>query len=169
MNTNALIDRLMQTVSLFRGFSRMDVQEFLSRARRVDCVGGETVIRERDAGHSLYVVISGELEVLRSASGTHDVRIALLGPGDTFGEMALLDNRPRSATVRCRNACCLLMLEEKDLLHIPDVCPKLYRNLACLIAERLRGSNASISLMLSDTPSDLDSPPPHGRSVRRIG
>lgn len=168
MNTNALIDRLMQTVSLFQGFSRMDVQDFLSRAHRVDCKGGQVVIREREAGTTLYVVISGELEVMRAAAGVSDIRIALLGPGDTFGEMALLDRRPRSATVRCRSDCCLLALDEKDLLHIPEICPKLFRNLACMIAERLRDSNASISLMLSDSPSDL-ALPGSGRPVRRVG
>lgn len=168
MNTNALIDRLMQTVSLFQGFSRVDVQDFIGRARRLDCVKGQTVIREKEAGSTLFVVIAGELEVLRTTANQQEVRIARFGPGDTFGEMALLDRRPRSATVKCTSDCCLLMLDEKDLLHIPEVCPKLYRNLACMVAERLRDSNASISLILSDAPSDLVIPESGSRSVRRI-
>lgn len=175
MNTNALIDRLMQTVSLFRGFSHVDVQEFIGRAKRLDCVKGQTVIREREPGTTLFVVIAGNLEVLRTTADQQEVRIAVLGPGNTFGEMGLIEHLPRSASVRCISDCCLLMLDEKDLLHIPEVCPKLYRNLACMLAERLRNSNTSISLMLSDKPAApaqaMDPFAPKGprRRVRYIG
>lgn len=150
MNTNALIERLMHTVSLFRGFSGLDVQEFLSQARRLDAARGQTIIQERENGQTLYVLVAGELEVLRSISGGLETRIAVLGPGDTFGEMALIDHRPRSASVKCLSDSCLLTFEEKQLLHIPHISLKLYRNLASLLAERLRDSNATVSLMLAD-------------------
>lgn len=150
MNTNALIERLMQTVPLFRGFSALDVQEFVGRTERLDAVAGQTLIREREQGQTLFIVIAGELEVLRELPGGGQTRIATLLPGDTFGEMALIDHRPRSASVRCLAPCRLLGFEEKNLLHLPHLALKLYRNLAGLMAERLRDSNAAVSLMLCD-------------------
>jgi len=60
---------------------------------------GETLFREGDVGHCAYVVRKGRLEISRRV-GSADVIIAVDGPGTIVGEMALIDNKPRSATVR---------------------------------------------------------------------
>ena len=167
MIPKALLDRLMATVPLFDGFAREDVSDFLSQCQRLDCTPGQLVIHEKEPGDTLYVVISGQLEVLRQTPGLGLLHIADIHPGDTFGEMSLLDQAPRSATVRCASACCLIALEARNLVHIPTICLKLYRNLACMMAERLRDSNAAISLMAKAAPATEDGKIAASRSIRR--
>ena len=61
---------------------------------------GETVVEEGDTSREMFVVIGGELEVVKRGPSGGEFRVALFGPGDWFGEMSILDVQPRSATVR---------------------------------------------------------------------
>ena len=58
------------------------------------------LIAEGEIAAHMFVVLGGEVEVLHKGGSDHDVRVALLGPGDWIGEMAILDVQPRSASVR---------------------------------------------------------------------
>ena len=75
----------------------------------VDALQGSFVFREGDAGSDMYIIESGTLEVLRGARG--DVPVATLGPGDFFGEMAILEDQPRFASVRAVSAARLLRVD----------------------------------------------------------
>ena len=75
----------------------------------VDMPAGSFVFREGDAGSDMYIIESGTLEVLRSARGAAPV--ATLGPGDFFGEMAILEDQPRFAAVRAVSAARLLRVD----------------------------------------------------------
>jgi glucose-6-phosphate 1-dehydrogenase len=81
--------------------------------------GGATVVRRGDPGTELFMVCRGEMEVL-DAAGT---RIGLIGEGECFGEMAMLDDRPRNATVRSLTPCDLLLLDAGDFRRIVDDFP----------------------------------------------
>ena len=76
---------------------------------------GDVVFREGDAGRELFVVLSGEVEIVKHAPRGSDVRVALLGPRDWFGEMSLLDVQTRSATARTVAPSRLLVLTARDL------------------------------------------------------
>jgi hypothetical protein len=75
----------------------------------VDMPIGSFVFREGDAGSDMYIIESGTLEVLRSARG--NVPVATLGPGDFFGEMAILEDQPRFASVRAVSAARVLRVD----------------------------------------------------------
>ncbi|MGB5195290.1 MAG: Crp/Fnr family transcriptional regulator [Polyangiales bacterium] len=110
---------------------------------------GATVFREGDPGGSLYVIRSGKVRVLKNSAGRQRVVITL-GPGDFFGEMAVVTGRPRSATVE--------VVEDAELLKVPagklqemvagtgEVAIRLIRHLA----ERLEHANRFIDLLLED-------------------
>ena len=70
---------------------------------------GEVVFREGDPGKGLFVVLDGEVEVLRETP-RGEQRLAMLGPGAAFGELALIDDLPRSATARALDSSRLLIL-----------------------------------------------------------
>ena len=100
------------------------------------------VFREGESAREMYVLINGEMEVLKRSHEGVDARVALLGPGDWFGEMSILDVQPRSATVRALAPSRLLRLSASDLdaLYRYDI--KSYAiivlNLARELSRRLR-------------------------------
>ncbi len=118
---------------------------------------GDTVFREGDAAHEMYVVLDGEVEVLRKSRKGRDHRIAILGPTDCFGEMSLIDVQPRSATVRAVAACRVLRVtsEDFDRLYRHDL--KSYAlvtlNIARDLSRRLRVTDG---LLADFTVSVLD-------------
>src|SRR4051812_36158012 len=61
---------------------------------------GETIFREGDEANAMYVVLAGEMEVTKKSRGAVDARVAVLGPGDWFGEMSIADIQPPSPPVR---------------------------------------------------------------------
>lgn len=76
---------------------------------------GETIVRQGDAGSSMYVIQDGEVEVLKTQNG-NSVRLAILGPGDFFGEISLLGNEKRSATVCALGDVRVITVEKKIFL-----------------------------------------------------
>jgi CRP/FNR family transcriptional regulator, cyclic AMP receptor protein len=119
---------------------------------------GEVIFREGDAGRDMFVVLAGELEVMKHSRTGHDARVAMLGIHDWFGEMSLLDVQPRSATVRVIAPCTLLRISSADLdaLYRHDL--KSYTlivlNVARELSRRLRvadGLLADIILQFTET------------------
>lgn len=103
---------------------------------------GDVVFREGDPARDMFVVMHGECEVLKQSQAGVDVRVALLGPGDWFGEMSILDVQPRSASVRVVAPSHVLRISASDLdaLYRHDV--KAYAiivlNIARELSRRLR-------------------------------
>lgn len=111
--------------------------------------GGTTVFRQGDPGGSMYVIRAGKVRVLKEANGKQRV-VTTLGPGDFFGEMAVVTGCPRTATAE--------VLEESELLKVPaaklqdmvagsgEVAIRLIRHLA----QRIDNANRFIDLLLED-------------------
>ena len=125
--------------------------------RVVEVAPGDTVFREGDEGRDLYVVLSGELEVMKRSKSGHDARVAVLGIHDWFGEMSVLDVQPRSASVRAVAPGRLLHVTAADLdaLYRRDL--KSYAlvvlNVARELSRRLRvadGILAELVLQVTD-------------------
>ncbi len=79
------------------------------------CNDAEYVVRQGDTGDCMYIVLSGELEVVRRSQG-REFFLATLGPGDFFGEMSLIDNEPRTASVRSVGKSELMVLDRQNFL-----------------------------------------------------
>src|SRR5712691_6809910 len=90
---DAFIDHLQQ-VSLFAACSRKDLQLVARRAEDVRVPAGKTLISEGETGHEFFVILDGKARVLK-----RNRKIAELGPGGAFGELALLEKAPRNATI----------------------------------------------------------------------
>lgn len=88
-----------------------DEAKFLARFERA-FPKGSVVFKENDDGREMYVIRDGSVEVSKSVRGKKKI-LAVLKRGDFFGEMAVLNNRPRSATVTCQDDCKLLILDGK--------------------------------------------------------
>jgi CRP/FNR family cyclic AMP-dependent transcriptional regulator len=119
----------------------------LCRPRRFGA--GETVLREGEPGESLYVLVAGEVDVLRAAPGDRQERIATLRDPEFFGEMSLIDKDHRSATIRTRTECSLLQLSAENFAAFRkasrDGFTFVVINIARVLSARLRDTNAQLA------------------------
>ena len=106
----------LREIGLFGALSD-DVLEHLAHLLKTSRVApGDTVFREGDGGgREMYVVLDGEMEVSKRSRRGRDMRVAILGPNDWFGEMCVLDMQPRSATVRALAPSRLLRFTSEDI------------------------------------------------------
>src|SRR5690606_25062522 len=90
----------LREIGLFGALSDDVLARLASALTVITPDAGEVLFREGDEANAMYLVISGELEVLKRSRSGIDTRVAVLGPSDWFGEMSIVDVQPRSATVR---------------------------------------------------------------------
>jgi len=100
---------------------------------------GDIIFSEGDAADFMYVMRSGEVEIV--VNGTV---VDTVGSGGIFGEMALIDRAPRSATVRCKTDCSVLQLDERRFLFFVDETPFFALDVMRILVERLRAMDATI-------------------------
>jgi CRP-like cAMP-binding protein len=100
------------------------------------CKAGEVIFRTFDMGAEMYVVLEGEVNLMI------DSRVLeTIGPGDPFGEMALIDQTPRTATAVARIACKLAVISEKRFLFMVQTTPDFALYIMKVMADRLRKMN----------------------------
>lgn len=97
---SAVTTAMMREIGLFGGLSDESLERLASQLPELRAEPGKVLVSEGDLSTEMFVVIAGELEVVKRAADGTNVRVALLGPGDWFGEMAIIDVQPRSASVR---------------------------------------------------------------------
>jgi CRP/FNR family transcriptional regulator, cyclic AMP receptor protein len=105
---------LLRNVPLFSVLPENQLALLTSAVSRKSFPRGTTIIAAGDVTESLYVIISGRLKVMISDDEGREVILAILGPNEFFGEMGLIDDAPRSASVAALEACELLSLSKRD-------------------------------------------------------
>src|SRR6266568_1149343 len=105
---------LLRNVPLFSALPEPQLVLLTSAVSRRSFPRGTTIIAAGDVTESLYVVVSGRLKVMMSDDEGREVILAILGPNEFFGEMGLIDDHPRSASVVAIEACELLTLSKRD-------------------------------------------------------
>jgi len=105
----------LRDIGLFGGLSDAGLEVLAKELphRRLD--PGVLVVREGDTSSEMFVVVHGELEVVKRTEDQSHVRVAMLGPGDWFGEMAILNVHPRSASVRALAPSLLLSMGSEQV------------------------------------------------------
>lgn len=106
--------------------------------RRRRYAKGATICWRGDPGTTLYIVESGWVKVILSAPTGNEAILSVLGPGKFFGDLALLDGRPRSADVVAAEECQLWLLERDALVRAIEASPRLALALLATLAGRLR-------------------------------
>jgi CRP-like cAMP-binding protein len=137
---------LVRKHHLFTGLSDEELRRLDLQAYRCVVEKDEVLVREGAYGSDLFIIESGAVEVVRSAgNGAQQHQIATLEAGANFGELALLDNGPRSATVRALERTELIVIETGTLgrpeTKLEREHADIFRNLAKTLSGRLRGTN----------------------------
>ncbi|MBE2258204.1 MAG: cyclic nucleotide-binding domain-containing protein [Rhodobacteraceae bacterium] len=137
--------QFLQQQPLFGGVDDQAIAAIMPLLRALDFAAGEPIVREGDDGDSLFVICRGSVAVLKATAaedGIFEKRIAVLGVGDVFGEMELIDMQRRSATVRALEAVSVLALSNGDLFRIYEsdlpTFTLIVLNLARELSRRLR-------------------------------
>jgi CRP/FNR family cyclic AMP-dependent transcriptional regulator len=107
---SAVTTAILRDIGLFGGLSDESLERLAAQLPEVRAEPGKIVVSEGDLSTEMFVVIGGELEVVKRTADGGTVRVAMLGPGDWFGEMAIIDIQPRSASVRALAPSLLLSM-----------------------------------------------------------
>jgi CRP/FNR family transcriptional regulator, cyclic AMP receptor protein len=134
---------LLAQVPLFQGLGSAAHARIAARLVERRLSPGEYLFHEGEAGAALYVVAEGEVEVLVGRGG-REVTLARLGPRSHLGEMALLDDAPRSTSARAVTRVALLEVSGEVFLAELLAAPEATRALLSEMARRLRGANAMV-------------------------
>jgi CRP-like cAMP-binding protein len=129
---------ILARVPLFAGLSADDLAGLATGLRARQYARGEVVFLAGDPGSSLCIVQSGRVRLGFSSPDGRERSLALLGPGDFFGELALLDGRPRSADAVAAEPSRLLLLPRESFLQSLRSHPELAITLLGVLSERLR-------------------------------
>jgi CRP/FNR family transcriptional regulator, cyclic AMP receptor protein len=156
----------LRNIGLFGALSD-DVLEYLASQLSVETPpAGATLFREGEDASAMFVVISGEVEVLKKSKRGIEARVAVLGPGDWFGEMSIVDIQPRSATVRALAPSRLLRVSAADLdaLYRHDLRSYaiIILNLARELSRRLRVADGILADLISNVMDQYLTRPPAG-------
>lgn len=120
-------------VQLFRGVDREALERIAEQVGEVDFAAGRHIVLQGQIGNGLYLLVSGHARVVRG-----DTELAQMGPGDFFGELAVIDQQPRLASVIADEPVTCLALASWDLLSLLDREPTVARNLLLELTARLR-------------------------------
>jgi CRP/FNR family cyclic AMP-dependent transcriptional regulator len=123
---------------LFSELSRRDLKRLASAAITRNYKQGETIVKEGENAVAFYLINTGRVHVVRGLGSAREKVLATLGPSDFFGEMALLDSYPRSASVRCLEDTECLVLSRWDFVAELRSNPHIAVQMLPILSRRLR-------------------------------
>jgi CRP/FNR family transcriptional regulator, cyclic AMP receptor protein len=137
--------RLLQRVPLFEQLSTEELAPVAAVAIPRSFPKGVRVFHEGDSSDACYIVRSGDLRVTREHSDGRAIALATLGPGDIFGELAMLDGGTRSASVDTLTDCELLALPAPDMRRVVAAHGEIAAKLIVAVTRRLRETNERVA------------------------
>jgi len=135
----AKLDAVIASVPIFESLSKRHLKKVAGLTSTVEFGAGDTVIQEGEPGDSFFVAVSGQAKVISGGKTIHR-----LIPGDHFGEISLLDGRPRSASVVAETPMSLLMVPRPAFLRLVKNDADLARALLASLARMVRRVDRSL-------------------------
>ncbi|MCW5694443.1 MAG: SLC26A/SulP transporter family protein [Pseudolabrys sp.] len=135
-------------VDLLAALDAKEIAVVEAHSRRATYASGETVFREGDPGREMFIVTRGRVSAYLAQAGTGDIRLVTFAPGTVFGELAILDAGPRSASVVAEEDVVCFVLSEEQFISLaqtaPNIAIKLLAGLGRELSGRLRRANRTI-------------------------
>jgi CRP/FNR family cyclic AMP-dependent transcriptional regulator len=151
---------IVQRTPLLAGLSDEIIEAFVRRARQRRYPRGTIIFHKDDPGTQLYVIVSGAVKISIPSTEGKDLLLSILTSGESFGEMSLFDEEPRSATAEAMEDIVALTLGRADFLALIERYPALALRVIELLTRRLRATD-----LLAHDACLLDLP---GRIARRL-
>jgi CRP-like cAMP-binding protein len=155
--------------SLFDGLDQASVELLAGMAVREYFTAGDCVFKEGSTGNSMYVIASGQFKVSKTDPLSSEMELRMLGKGEVFGEIGLLDQVYRSATVTSISTGVTFRLDRVALDRHPQLTSTIYRNLGRILAKRLRQSTDEVLLLETTLRLEENEPMESRGSARMVG
>jgi CRP/FNR family transcriptional regulator/CRP/FNR family cyclic AMP-dependent transcriptional regulator len=152
--------QLLQRVPFLAALSEDDLRWLTERLRRRKYTRGDIIFQKDDPGQSLFIIESGSVRIYMPGTQGADLTLAVMGPGDFFGDQSLLDGRPRSASAMAAGDSVLLSLERSDFTTLMRSRPDAALAILAVLSQRLRETD--------QTASDLAFLDVSGRLARKL-
>lgn len=143
------LDALLRRIPLFSSLTPEALHTLAARMRRRRLPGGAPIVYRGDPAGALYVILAGQVKVHTATSSGDEVILDVQGPGDFFGEMSLLDGRPRSADVTTLEPCELALLDGDALRETVEAQPTVAWALLRFLSVRLREQNEQMEMLMT--------------------
>lgn len=127
----------LKTIWLFSSCTASELRKIRSSLDEVEVPAGKVLVEEGRIGMEFFIIVSGVAAVTREGK-----KVATLGPGGHFGELALLDRRPRSASIVSETEMDLLVLSQRQFNSLLTSVPTISRKMLAAMANRLREADA---------------------------
>jgi CRP-like cAMP-binding protein len=140
-----LIDlNVLARVPLFGGLSSEELELVAAKAVRREHDRGAVIFFEHEPGDAMYIIEEGQVRIYRVAEDGREKTLALLSEGDFFGEMALIDDEPRSAIAEATEPCVLLAIHKRDVHSLIQANPSIALSMIQGLSRRLRETNKQL-------------------------
>ena len=141
----------LANMNLFRGLAPSGLERIAAIAGEESHEAGNVVFREGEMGDKLYLILDGKVRISRTLPGMGEEALAVLGAGEAFGEMSLIDDTPRSADAIVHERARLLVITREafeDLLFVhKDLAYEILWNFVKTLSGRLREANDKMAFM----------------------
>jgi len=131
-------------VPLFSGVPKSDLEHMAQQAKENIFKAGEVIIRQDESDRRLFVIVSGRARVVKNLGRPNEKELKVMGPREYFGEMALIDELTRSASVVAEEDSCVLILDHLDLRKEIEKCPAMAIELLRTLSRRIRAIEATL-------------------------
>ena len=133
----------LKKVGLFSDLSEEDLIHLAEGVRELELAKGEELFAEGTPGHEAYVIKSGDVEVVKR-SGDNELLIAVRGPGEVIDEIALIEDTPRSASIRARTDSVICAINKEGIDHLISSSATAARSMYYTVLERLKGTETML-------------------------
>ena len=147
--------RVLGHSTLFRSLAPNERESLVAGARMRSFHAGDTIFLMGELQHSIFAVLDGEVRISIPSVEGNEFVLAILHAGEVFGEIAMLDGKPRSADATALTACNLAVLEKRDVLAALDRNPSAWLGLVEVLCSRLRHTDQQVVELLLALPERL--------------
>jgi CRP-like cAMP-binding protein len=130
--------------AFFRGLAPGALDELVARSRIERCRRGKTIFRRGSAGSAMMAVLSGSVKICTTSSGGKEAVLNVIGPGQVFGEIAVLDGGPRTADAVALVDSDILVVDRRDFMPVVRAHPDLAQRLLEVLCSRLRKTSEQL-------------------------
>jgi CRP/FNR family cyclic AMP-dependent transcriptional regulator len=134
-------EELLKRVDLFSGLKTKDLKSLATSCVNRSYKKGESLVQQGEPGRGLYVLLEGKVKIVKKTAGGDQLEIAVLGPGDFFGEMSVLDDAPRSASVIAVENTECFVLTAWDFNAKMERNPEIALKILPVVVQRFRETN----------------------------